>query len=89
MARTKRASFTPWLTATQVARTLRVNSDKIRSWIRSGELVAVDVSQSPGGRPRWRITPDALDKFAERRAAVVAPRSVRHRRGRDDVTEFF
>ena len=89
MARTKRASFSPWLTAAQVARTLRVNSDKIRSWIRSGELAAVDVSQSPGGKPRWRITPDALNEFAERRAAVVAPSSVRHHRGRGDVTEYF
>jgi hypothetical protein len=40
------------------------------SLIHSGELEAVDVSAEPSkGRPRWRITPDALERFAEKRSS--------------------
>ena len=43
------------LTPPQVARRLGVNPDKVLSWIRSGELSAVNVTTKPGGRPKYRI----------------------------------
>lgn len=91
MPRTKSAAFAvePWLTPAEVARTLHVNSDKIRGWINSGELVAVNVAIKQGGRARWRIRPEALDDFAERRRAVVAPVPSRRRSRSNDVIEFY
>lgn len=62
--------FREWMTPPQVGRQLRVKPERIVGWIRSGELAAVDVSSRPGvGRPRYRISPEALDEFLKRRAA--------------------
>lgn len=48
------------LTVEQVAKDLKVNPETVRGWIRSGELVAIDL----GG---YRITKSDLDDFLERR----------------------
>ena len=56
------------LTPPQVARRLGVNPDKVLSWIRSGELPAVNVTTKPGGRPKYRIAPADLDTFRTRRS---------------------
>lgn len=49
------------LTVEEVAENLRVNPDTVRSWIRSGELDAINV----GGK--YRIYQSDLDDFIERR----------------------
>ena len=56
------------LTPPQVAKRLGVNADKVLSWIRSGELSAVNVTIKPGGRPKYRITAADLDTFKNRRS---------------------
>jgi len=44
------------LTPPEVARRWGVAPETVISWIRSGELKAIDVSARPGiGRPRYRI----------------------------------
>jgi len=48
------------LTVEQVANNLKVNPETVRGWIRSGELVAIDL----GG---YRIAPSDLHDFLERR----------------------
>ena len=59
------ATFTP----PEVAAHLRVKASKIIQWIRSGELSAFDVSNRPGiGRPRYRITEEAVELFQARRS---------------------
>jgi len=70
----------PYLTPPEVAKLLRVRIDKVRGWIRRGELAAVDVSETIGGRPRYRIARDDLDAFLRRRQVTTPPVTVRGRR---------
>ncbi len=67
-----------------------VNPDKVHTWIRNGELAAIDVSTKPTGRPRWRIMPEAVEAFEARRAAKPpAPKPKRRRRtSTDPVVEY-
>lgn len=68
------------LTPPEVARLWRIRHDKVLAWIRSGELRAVNVTAKPGGRPTYRIDPDDLKAFADRRAAVPLPRRSKQRK---------
>ena len=64
-------------TPPQIGKLLHVRIDKVRGWIRSGELVASDLSERPGGRPRYRISRDDLDDFLQRRQVRPAPKTTR------------
>jgi excisionase family DNA binding protein len=68
------------LTIRDVARRLRVGEDKVRTWVRRGELSAVNVASSLCGRPQLRITPEALAAFEKGRAAGPPPKTTRRRR---------
>lgn len=50
------------LTVEEVAEQLRVNPETVRTWIRTGELNAIDV----GGK--YRIYPADLEDFKQRRS---------------------
>ena len=78
-----------WKSLPQLAEQLGVDPCKISSWIQSGELLAFNIATRVGGRPRWRIAPEDLAEFLQRRRAS-APRLPRQRRRRsEDVIEFF
>jgi excisionase family DNA binding protein len=78
------------LTPPEVADQLRVSPDKVLTWIRSGELRAVNVVKRVGGRPRYRVSVDDLAAFMERRAVVPEVKVARRRKRRDPhVIEFF
>ena len=64
-------------TPPEVAALLRIRTDKVRTWIRSGELVASDVSERVGGRPRYRIARDDLEDFLQRRQVRPAAKVTR------------
>lgn len=64
-------------TPPQIARLLHIRSEKVRAWIASGELVAFDVSEHSGGRPRFRVHRDDLQAFLERRRAKPPPKPIR------------
>jgi transposase len=68
-------------TVPETARYFRVSPDKIRSWIKRGELSAINTSTARCGRPRYVITPSALAAF-ERGRAVAAPSAGKHKRRR-------
>lgn len=71
-----------------VAELLDIRQHGVLALIRSGELRAVDVSLTPGGRPRWRIMPDDLDAFIARRThQASAPR--RRRKPSTNVKAYF
>jgi hypothetical protein len=76
------------LTPPQVAQRYGVSPEKVIAWIRAGELRAVNVATTLGGRPRWRIDPADLALFEARRAAVPVP-AARRRRVAGDVIEYF
>ncbi|HEV8001608.1 MAG TPA: helix-turn-helix domain-containing protein [Planctomycetaceae bacterium] len=78
------------LTPPQVAARLAVGVDKVRHWIASGELPAIDVARKIGGRPRFRVDVNDLEAFEQRR--LVQPQTrlrSRSRRQQADIIEFF
>lgn len=78
-------------TPPKLARTLGVTADKIRAWINSGELVAVDLATRRGGRRRLRIMPADLDAFLRRRRVVPASSGKRRKREqeRPDFVRYY
>jgi excisionase family DNA binding protein len=78
------------LTPPEIAKHLRVSSDKDLAWIRSGELRAVNVATRLGGRPRYKVQVSELEAFEARRAAVTEKRPIRRRARRDErIIEYF
>lgn len=66
-----------------------VGEHTVLKWIRGGELKAIDVSRTPGGKPKWRITEQALAEFeALRTPTPPLPRAARRKRTAD-VVEFY
>lgn len=63
----------------ELAKRYSVKVDKIHQFIRSGELVAINVASSLSGRPRWRIPLDTLEAFENRRLSK-SPVKPPHRR---------
>jgi transposase len=71
-----------------VARRYRVGEDKVRTWIRRGELAAVNTASALCGRPRWVVTAEALAAFERRRVGGPAPKRQRRRR-RTELVDFY
>jgi excisionase family DNA binding protein len=76
------------LTVPELARLLRVSPDKIRFWVRSGELPAINTSGSRCARPRFVILPHHLVEFEKSRGAAAPPRPARRRR-RQRATDYY
>ena len=72
-----------------VAKKLVVDPAKVLNWIRSGELRAINVAANIGGRPRWRIPADELEKFLIMRQSTGPPLPRPRRRRTGKVTEYF
>ena len=83
------ATVSPKWTPSEVAKRLRVSPDKVRSWIRTGELRAIDVSSVGSQRKRFLVDLDDLVVFEEARAVVGARSRRRTRRRVTGVREFF
>ena len=75
-----------WLSPPQVARARGVKPAKVLVWIDRGELEAVNHAATAGGRPRWRISPEALAAFDRARTQLrdVLRRSRRVDQGRPE-----
>ncbi len=76
------------LTVTEVAKRYRVSPDKVRGWIKSGELPAVNTGATLCGKPRYVVTADGLAAFEKRRSAAAPPKLVRRKR-RGSVIDFY
>jgi excisionase family DNA binding protein len=77
------------LTPPEIARRCRISPDKVLTWIRSGELRAINVATRPGGRPRYLIDEKDLADFEARRAVVSSPTTKPRRRQTKNVIAFF
>jgi hypothetical protein len=75
-------------TPRELAKALRVSPDRIRQWIVSGELGAIDTARLRCGKPRYVILPHHLDEFARRRAAAPPPNPAR-RRKRTGLVDYY
>lgn len=76
------------LTVREVARRYRVGQDKVRGWIRRGELAALNTASSLCGRQQLRITVEALAAFEQRRTAGP-PSKPQRRRRRPMTTDYY
>lgn len=74
----------PYYTLTDLKQILRVDKAKLREWIESGELEAINVGTRDA--PRWRISPAALEAW--RISRRVVPQSTPRRR-RPKVTKRY
>ena len=78
------------LTPPEVARQWGVSIDKVLTWIRTGELRAVNLATRLSGRPRYRIDINDLRDFEQHRAVVPPPPPQRTRKKPPtDVIQFF
>lgn len=74
----------------QFAERYRVGQHTVLSWIRSGELQAVNVGRAIGGKPHWRIPSEAIQAFELLRSAnTTAPQPRRRTKQSADVVKFY
>jgi hypothetical protein len=76
------------LTVRDVAKRYRVSPDKVRAWIKRGELVAVNTSAVLCARPRWVVMPGALTDF-ERKRNGGTPAPPPRRRLRPPTIDYY
>jgi hypothetical protein len=69
MEETMEATVEKCLRVRHVAEWLLVDQHRVLTWIRSGQLKAMNVSAGSGARARWRIPREALAEFE---AALIA-----------------
>lgn len=81
-------AVSPYMAPPAVAKRLGVAPEKVIGWIRSGKLKAVNVGDGIV-RPRYRVSPDALDDFLRSRDASPAPKPARRRRQDPNVIKFY
>jgi hypothetical protein len=68
------------LTPREVGRLLRVSPDRIRQWIVSGELLALNMARHRCGKPRFVVMPEHLAEFTRRRRVSPPPRPAKRRK---------
>jgi len=79
----------PGFTVLEVSTRHRVSPDKVRGWIRTGELFAINTSDTRCGRPRWVIPPEALAAFEQRRAGGPPAKPPPRRRRPPALVDFY
>ena len=67
------------LSVKQVAELVGLRRNSILTLIHTGQLRACNLALHPGGRPLWKISPDELESFIERRTHSGVFRRVRCR----------
>jgi excisionase family DNA binding protein len=80
---------TAGFTVADVAARFRVSADKVRAWIRRGELRATNTADRRCRRPRFVISPSALADFERRRAATTPESPKPPRRKRTNAVDFY
>lgn len=76
-------------TTGELAARWRIGQDKILSWIRSGELLAVNVATTTLGRARFVVTPESVAEFERRRSSAPPPRQRRRRQTRHAGRDWY
>jgi transposase len=73
----------------EIARRFRVGEDRVRGWIRSGALRAINTADVRCGRPRFVALPEHLAEFERGRSAAAPPRAPKRPRRRPDEVDYF
>jgi len=81
---------TQMMTPPQLAERWGVDPDKVLRLIHSGQLRAINLAVNPRGRPRFRISDDAVRDFeAARSSQPPSPPARRRRRSATAIKEWF
>jgi hypothetical protein len=75
-------------TVADLCRRWKVGKDKIRAFLRRGELIGVNVASTLAGRPQWRITRESVERFERRRSSEPTAKPPR-RRKRIEMVDYF
>jgi transposase len=75
-------------TVADIAKRYRVGEDKVRGWIKRGELAAINTANTKCGKPRFVVPPEALAEFEQRRAAAE-PKPAPRRKRRTVEVDYF
>jgi hypothetical protein len=67
-------------TVADLCRRWRIGPDKIRGFLRRGELVGINVASNLSAKPQWRITAESVEQFEKRRTSAPPPKPQRRRR---------
>ena len=78
---------TKFYSIAEIAELLFVKTDKVSAWIKSRELVAVNVAVKRNGKPRWRITAEAFAAFQAGRSTDATKPTVVQRRQRKSAAQ--
>jgi hypothetical protein len=72
-----------------LCRRWKIGPDKVRGFLRRGELVGVNVASSLMGKPQWRITVESVRQFELRRSSVPTPKPLRRKRRKQDEVDYY
>ena len=78
-----------FLTVKVIAAKLDVRQEAVLTLIRSGQLKAFSIALKPGGKPRWRISSDALKEFIDSRTFQPAAPRRRRRSKEKKIRKYF
>jgi hypothetical protein len=67
-------------TVADVARRYRVGEDKVRAWIKSGKLGAINTRDTSCSKPRYVVLPEHLAAFEKARSVAPPPKAPKRRR---------
>src|SRR5690242_14609995 len=70
------------LTPNELAKILRVSPDRVRAWIKSGHLGAINTAATRSGKPRFVVLPHHLEEFERGRRVSPPPGPTPRRRKR-------
>jgi hypothetical protein len=66
-----------------------VGADKVRAWIKNGTLLAINVAADLASKPQWRITPESVEAFEQRRSSEPTPQAPRRKRRQATVRDYY
>jgi hypothetical protein len=66
-----------------------VGPDKIRAFLRRGELAGVNLATNLSARPQWRITAESVERFERRRSSAPCPKPPHRRRRAPSAIDFY
>jgi hypothetical protein len=84
--------ITRHFTPAEIATRFNCLPAKVRDWIKTGQLSAINAATDPRGKkPRWQITAESLEAFERSRSSKPATSRTARPRKRDTtgVIEFF
>ncbi len=77
------------LTVADVALRYRVSAERVRNWIRKGEIFAINTADAKCSKPRYVIPPESLVQFERGRSAAEPPKPTRRKKQRTGDIDFY